>query len=368
MRYIHVIKIAVLVFPIISAFLSLPFLIYHYRKYGSVSFFRFLLVYSFFFYILCAYFLVILPLPSRSSVLHYTKAYYNLKPFFVVPEIVMSGQFNIVDPDSYVFLLNEKYLEPLFNILMTIPFGIYLRYYFKCGFFKCMFFSFVLSLFFEVTQLTGLYFIYPRPYRLFDVNDLINNTCGGIVGFLITPLFSIFLPSRDKIDVSDYLRGSYVSVGRSGVSVIIDYLIIGVVSVFFGYFVRIKFFKILYFIINFFTFVLIPYFSSGYTFGKWILNMKNVGRGIDGNISLIGYFIRWFIVHILIFNGWLILLIINSFVNIPIYFWLVYFGIVFLFFIYCFNCIVVSKDIFINKVLGINSVSVIGIEDDSYEV
>ena len=32
-------------------------------------------------------------------------------------------------------------------------------------------FSFLLSLFFEVTQLTGLYFLYPGSYRLFDVDD-----------------------------------------------------------------------------------------------------------------------------------------------------------------------------------------------------
>ena len=31
---------------------------------------------------------------------------------------------------------------------------------------------------FELTQLSGLYFIYPRSYRLADVNDLINNTVG----------------------------------------------------------------------------------------------------------------------------------------------------------------------------------------------
>ncbi|MGE9575057.1 VanZ family protein, partial [Escherichia coli] len=64
------------------------------------------------------------------------------------------------------------FLEPAFNVLLLIPFGIYLRYYFRLSFMKTMIASFCLSLFFELTQLSGLYFIYPRPYRLFDVNDL----------------------------------------------------------------------------------------------------------------------------------------------------------------------------------------------------
>ncbi|MBM9833979.1 VanZ family protein, partial [Enterococcus faecalis] len=81
------------------------------------------------------------------------------------------------------------FLEPLFNLLLTLPFGVYLRYYFKCSFLKTLVITFCLTLFFELTQLTGLYFIYPRPYRLFDVNDLFVNTVGGLVGWTIAPLF-----------------------------------------------------------------------------------------------------------------------------------------------------------------------------------
>lgn len=364
MGYIKVIKTSIFVFPIVCIFLSLPFLIYHYRKYGSISFLRFLLIFSFFFYLLCAYFLVILPLPSRESVAHYTKAYYNLKPFFVVPEIVTSGEFNIIDPDTYVFLLNQKYIEPLFNILMTIPFGIYLRYYFKCGFFKTLFLSFMLSLFFELTQLSGLYFIYPRPYRLCDINDLINNTSGGVIGFLITPLFSFILPSRERIDSKDYLRGRNVSIGRIGVSVFIDYFFVNIVSFILFNFVRFKYACFLYLFINFICFVLIPCISSGYTFGKWILNFRNISDDFDGSISIFKYFIRWVVIHIIILNGWFILIIINNrFFSIPFYVWIGYGGILFLFFISCFNSVIVSRDLFIDRLLGISSESIIGLDD-----
>ena len=55
-------------------------------------------------------------------------------------------------------------------------------------------------MFFELTQLTGLYFIYPKPYRLFDIDDLLLNTTGGVLGYFLFGLIEKHLPSRDKID------------------------------------------------------------------------------------------------------------------------------------------------------------------------
>lgn len=367
MEYINVIKYAFFFFPVLCLILSLPFLFYHYRKYGSITFSRFLIVFSFFFYFLCMYFLVILPLPNKVDVLNYKGAYYNLKPFFVVPEIFMSGKFNPIEFNSYVFLLNQSYLEPLFNILMTIPFGIYLRYYFKCGFFKTLVFSFLLSLFFELTQLTGLYFLYPRPYRLCDVNDLINNTTGGVLGFFIAPLFSLFLPRRDSIDDKSYDKGRYVSVLRKGASLIIDYFIIIFICLFCFFFFRINNIDYIYIILSLFVFVFISYCSSGYTFGRWLLKHRNIGNDIAGDIPIYKYFIKWIFLHFLILNGWFPLKFICMFFSIDFIFGLIiYFVVLSLFLLYCLFCLILNRDIFINNVLNIHSESVIGVYDDEF--
>jgi glycopeptide antibiotics resistance protein len=45
--------------------------------------------------------------------------------------------------------------------------------------------TFLLSLIIESAQLTGLFFIYPGSYRLFDVDDLITNTLGGFLGTVL---------------------------------------------------------------------------------------------------------------------------------------------------------------------------------------
>ena len=62
--YLKVIGEAVFFFPLIALLFTLPYVLYNYRKYGSVFSVRILIVYSFVLYMLCVFFLVILPLPS----------------------------------------------------------------------------------------------------------------------------------------------------------------------------------------------------------------------------------------------------------------------------------------------------------------
>ena len=66
--YKEVIIQAVIIFPVVAALFTMPYMLYNYHKYGSVLSMRILIVYSFILYLLCAYFLVILPLPSMEEV------------------------------------------------------------------------------------------------------------------------------------------------------------------------------------------------------------------------------------------------------------------------------------------------------------
>ena len=72
--YVSNILFAALSFPLIAFFITLPYMIYQYRRFGSIPWLRTLVVYSFAFYLLCAYFLVLLPLPEdRSAVVPYAQ-------------------------------------------------------------------------------------------------------------------------------------------------------------------------------------------------------------------------------------------------------------------------------------------------------
>lgn len=220
--YPEVIRQALIMFPFLAFLITLPYMIYNYRKYGSVLGIRILVVYSFALYLLCIYFLVILPLPSMEEVSQMTGRRAQLIPFHFLVDILKEADIVPGNICSLFSVLNEALFQVLFNVLMIVPFGIYLRYYFRCGLKRTVLFSFFLSLFFELTQLSGLYFIYPRGYRLFDVDDLIANTAGGALGYFIIQPFLKFLPSREKMDRASYGRGRRVSLSRRIFSLLTD--------------------------------------------------------------------------------------------------------------------------------------------------
>lgn len=85
----------------------------------------------------------------------------------------------------YDFLLNRKgaITDIVLNILMMIPFGFLYSKVKQTNAFKVIFITFIFTLFIETTQLlTTKFLIYNRN---FDVTDIINNTIGGLIGYLL---------------------------------------------------------------------------------------------------------------------------------------------------------------------------------------
>lgn len=229
--YIIPIQTAFLVFPFIAFLFTFPYMLYQYRKFGAIPALRTIIVYSFILYLMSAYFLVILPLPPIDEVAHYTTPTMQLVPFQFIVEWINETHIVWNDIHTYIEIINNPVIyQVLYNILMTLPFGIYLRYYFKRNLLETIAFTFLLSLFFELTQLTGLYGIYPRAYRLFDIDDLIINTLGGLLGYAITPLFSWILPTKEKLDQISYEKGRHVTFTRRMIAFGIDIIIVTILT------------------------------------------------------------------------------------------------------------------------------------------
>jgi vanZ/RDD domain protein len=227
MGYLISIKVAILVFPALAFFITLPYMIINYRKYGSINKLRTLIVYSFILYLLAVYLLVVLPLPNRDSIHNSYKDMLNLSPFSFIMDFIKDNPFVLSKPATWFRALKHPtFYVPAFNVLMLIPFGVYLRYYFKCSFKKTLLLTAMLSLFFELTQFSGLYFIYPGPYRLADIDDIIQNTAGGCIGYFLGRLAMHFLPSREEIDEKALQDGLRVSSIRFCLSLIIDLWIV----------------------------------------------------------------------------------------------------------------------------------------------
>ncbi|WP_086348157.1 VanZ family protein [Candidatus Enterococcus clewellii] len=287
------IRTAIIVFPFLAFAISFIFILYDYRKYGTFLFRRAIILYSFVFYLLCAYFLIILPLPPRADVANYTSQIIELRPFYTVVRFLKDTTLVLGDSSTYIPALKQGVvLEPLFNILLLVPFGIYLRYYFKLSFKKVVLSGFLLSLFFELTQLSGLYFIYPRPYRLADVNDLINNTLGAMIGYAVTPVLTFLLPTRTDIDEAAYRKGQDVTIFRRFTAFMIDWIMIWLVT--FMIEIPLRFVpqfrawddqshvfdsRWFFFLTVFFVFMVIPTWTNGQTLGKKFVRIRVVEEG-----------------------------------------------------------------------------------------
>ena len=266
------IKYALIFFPFIAFLITIPYMIYEYHKYGSISKLRTFIIYSFLLYLMVIYFLVILPLPTREYVSSLKTPWFNLIPFKFIYDFFKETSLNLKLPQTYLKCLTEPcFYVVVFNIFMTIPFGMYLRYYFKCSFKKTLLLTFFLSLFFEITQLTGLYFIYERPYRLADVDDLILNTLGGILGYLLAIILIKILPSRDKIDDTSFKKGEIVLPIRRLTMFFLDLGITLSTIIILEKFIK---FKYLNLIIITIYYILIPFITKGYTIGSSLVKVK----------------------------------------------------------------------------------------------
>lgn len=270
------IEYAFVVFPFIAFVLTIPFLIHQYRKFGSIPILKSFCFYSMILYTICAYFLVMLPLPSIEKVAQMTGPTTQLVPFQFIKDIIATTSFDISNfQDILNIFRNSTVYTVLFNIVLTLPFGVYLRYLFKKKWYHSLIYTFLLSLFFELTQLSGLYGIYPRPYRLFDVDDLLINTLGGLLGHALTPIFTFFIPTIDELDEKSYRKGAKVKLLRRGVALTIDILFIFIFCVV----ARIllyntgleQYYALIVLVLYYIVF---PTFTEGITLGKKVIRLK----------------------------------------------------------------------------------------------
>lgn len=222
-KFVMPITTAVLLFPLIAALITAPFLVYKYRKVGSVPWLHAAVVYSFVFYLMCAYFLVLLPLPAdRTAVVAYAQTP-QLVPFQFIHSFLAETTARLDDPSTWLAALCDPYIyEAFFNVLLLVPLGAYLHYYFHRPWWQALLIGFCVTLSFETTQLTGIWGIYEHPYRLFDVDDLMTNTLGCMVGFWLAGPVMRVLPDVRVAARQAAERGTVASATRRALTFGLD--------------------------------------------------------------------------------------------------------------------------------------------------
>ena len=365
MTYLISIKTAIIVFPFLALIFTFPFILHEYHKYGSINPYRVLIIYSFILYMITLYFLVILPLPNKNEVVAKPNMV-RLIPFNFVTDFKNQTSLVINNPSTYLKALREPcFYTVFFNLLMTIPFGVYLRYYFRCSFKKTIILSFFLSLFFELTQITGLYFVYPYPYRVFDVDDLIINTLGGAIGFWIVGAFMKFLPTREEIDAEALRNSEVVSGLRRIVMFILDCFIFLFIYTFASIFIRGKYLLLSLFIVYYIVF---SYLMNGTTLGSKFLNIRlefKKYKLLNITIRIIFLFVYYFgIPYLILYTNYLLELIFNLTLKTDFFVYILIILVILLFYIVNMIILLKNKKIFYDKWFQVSYVNTIKIREE----
>jgi glycopeptide antibiotics resistance protein len=192
--YLLPVTTALYVFPILVLVVMLPVAFVSYRRRGRAGGWTTLVFYGFLFYLLAAFMQTVIPLPTDPTGYCMTRSYASdpqLRPFHFLEVVQRRGGG---DWSLGGMLDNPALWSTGLNAILLLPLGFFARYLNGMRFLAATAVGFGTSLLFELTQLTGLWFIYPCAYRLFSVDDLLLNTAGASLGWLIAGPLARLLP------------------------------------------------------------------------------------------------------------------------------------------------------------------------------
>lgn len=176
-------QIALMLWPVVSALLTLPILAYLYHRDGLLRASSVLTIYIVMLYLLGIGCFTLWPLPSGDEGLGITYGVMaNFDPFAFLGDIAKDGW-------KAVFQL-------LFNVVLFLPLGFIAGRFMRMELIPTLLLSLALSALIEIAQFTGLFGIYPYAYRCCDVDDLITNVLGGVSGWLLASAFGHAIPQK----------------------------------------------------------------------------------------------------------------------------------------------------------------------------
>ena len=125
------IRLAAYAFPLIAVLVAVPFFDRQVRAY-CFNWVRTVFGGLFLFYVLCVLALVFFPLPDAAQAARLSGHEIQLVPFQFVADFLRETPLVLSDARTYLpALFDRTVLQVVCNILMLLPFGMYLRY--VCG-------------------------------------------------------------------------------------------------------------------------------------------------------------------------------------------------------------------------------------------
>ncbi|OFI39101.1 hypothetical protein BIU82_15765 [Arthrobacter sp. SW1] len=126
-------------------------------------------------------------------------------------------------------LASRATLQVAFNVILFIPWGVITRRYLSWGVPASVLSGALASLAIETTQHTGLWGLYDCAYRVGDMDDLITNTLGALIGAVIAPYVLWFMPQRKELFAARR-QARPVTVLRRWLGMVIDYAALSIIG------------------------------------------------------------------------------------------------------------------------------------------
>lgn len=201
--------VALVVGAALAVVLFVPVVAYRYRKAGRlrpIDLVTLVLVATYF-VALWSYTLV--PLPEDDT---FRCVAAQLRPLQFIADI---------RADPHRFLRNRALLQVLLNVVLFLPLGFFLRILARRGAVVATLVGFAVSATIEFTQRTGIWGLYHCAYRVFDVDDIIVNTSGALLGSLLALPVAVLLDRRRPLPAV-----TRVTLGRRLVGMLADGMLI----------------------------------------------------------------------------------------------------------------------------------------------
>ncbi|MFB3978294.1 VanZ family protein [Microbacterium proteolyticum] len=211
--------LAVVLGAVVAFLAFVPFVAISYRRRGGLSFSRTVLWAGAAVYFWAIWTYTLVPVPQSDD---YRCVGRNLRPFEFVDEIraavAVSGRY-LTDP---------VVLQVALNVLLFVPLGFFLRVLGGRGILVAGLVGLGVSGLIETTQLTGVWGVFPCAYRVFDVDDLIANTSGALIGSVVA--FIVPKKHRGADKAPDAERPRPVTRGRRMLGILCDLVGVSLVA------------------------------------------------------------------------------------------------------------------------------------------
>lgn len=201
---------ALALWPFVSMLLTVPVLALLYHRDNRIRLSSAIVAYGTVLYLLGLLCFTLYPMPADAAA--YCAAHHltpQINPLQFIGDIRTDGLTAV--------------LQIAFNIVFFLPLGFIMGRIWRWPLPVTAVLSFATSLFLETMQLTGLMGVFPCAYRLFDVDDLLWNTTGALIGFALAMFSLRLIPAR----VADTTPTTTPGFMRRLITFIIDMTLIG---------------------------------------------------------------------------------------------------------------------------------------------